>query len=107
MLPRIRRVAESVVVATCRARRGRQGHWFTMEDMVAGHRAVDRGVGVGIEAVAGFTKGIIAGARGMVFAEAESDGEKVKCSEITFGASGVGDVEESGGDGWEMVGTSE
>jgi hypothetical protein len=62
---------------------------------------------LGIESVAGFTEGIIAGAWGMVFAETESDGEKMKDSEITFGAGGVGDVKESGGDGWEMVGTSE
>ena len=78
-----------------------------MEDVVAGHRAVNRGKGIGIESVAGFAEGIIAGAWCMVLSEAKSDGEKVKNSEIAFGASGVGDVKESWGDGWEMVGTSE
>ena len=43
----------------------------------------------------------------MALAEAESGGEKVKNSEITFAAGGVGDVEESGGNGWVVVGTSE
>ena len=107
MLPRIQRVTESVVAAAVFARRGRFGHWFSVEDVVAGHRAVNRGKGIGIVAVAGFTERIIAGAWCVVFTEAESGGEKVKNGEITFAASGVGDVKESGGDGWVVVGTSE
>ena len=78
-----------------------------MEDVVAGHRAVNCGKGIGIESVAGFSEGIIAGAWCMVLSEAESGGEKVKNGEITFGASCVGDVKESRADGREMVGTSE
>ena len=78
VLPRIRRVAESVVTATSLARRGRFGHWFSVENVVAGHRAVNRGKGKGIESVAGFSQGIIAGAWCMVLSETESGGEKVK-----------------------------
>jgi len=60
VLPRIRRVTESVVAAASLARRGGFGHWFTMEDLVAGQWAVDRGKGIGIVAVAGFAEGVIA-----------------------------------------------
>ncbi len=62
VLPRIRRVTESVVAAANLARRGGFGHWFSMEDVVAGHRAINRGKEVGIVTVAGFTECIIAGA---------------------------------------------
>ena len=63
MLPRIRRVMESVVAAANLARRGGFGHWFSMEDLVAGQWAVDRGKGIGIVAVAGFAESVIAGSR--------------------------------------------
>ena len=53
---------ESVVAAANVARRGRFGHWFSMEDVVAGHRAMNRGKGIGIVTVAGFTERVIAGA---------------------------------------------
>ena len=49
VLPRIRWVTEAVVLATSLARRGRNGHWFSVENVVAGHRAMNRGKGVGIE----------------------------------------------------------
>ena len=78
-----------------------------MEDVVAGHRAVNSWKRVGVESVAGFSEGIIARAWCVALSEAESGGEKVKNDEITFGASSVGDVKESGGDGWVVVGTSE
>ncbi len=60
VLPRIRRVTESVVAAALLARRGGCGHWVSMENLVAGQWAVDRGKGIGIVAVAGFAESIIA-----------------------------------------------
>ncbi len=60
VLPRIRRVTESVVAAANLARRGGFGHWFSMEDLVAGQWAVDRGKWVGVVTVAGFAESVIA-----------------------------------------------
>ena len=84
MLPRVRGITESVVAATFRACRRRKGHGFTVEDAVAGHRAVSSGKRVGIESVAGFSEGIIARAWCMAFSEAESGGEMVENCEVTF-----------------------
>ena len=98
---------EAMVLTTSLARRGRSGHWFSVENVVAGHRAMNRGKGVGIEMVAGLTEEIIAGAWCMVLAEAVGSGEKVKDKEIGFGACGFSDVKETGGDGWDIVWASE
>ena len=106
MLPRIRRVTESVVVAASLARRGGYGHWFTMEDLVAGHWAVGRGKGIGIVAVAGFAESIIAKAWCVILSDTEGGGDEVKDCEVSFASGGVGDVKEDWGYGWVVVRTT-
>ena len=106
VLPRIRRVTESVVAAADLARRGGLGHWFSMEDLVAGQWAVDRGKGIGIVAVAGFAESIIAKAWCVIFSDTEGGGDVVKGCEVSFASGGVGDVKEDGGDGWVVVRTT-
>ena len=106
VLPRIRRVTESVVAAALLARRGGCGHWVSMENLVAGHCAVDRGKGVGIVAVAGFAESIIACAWRVVFSDAEGGGDVVKDCEVSFASGGVGNVKEGRGDGWVVVRTT-
>ena len=71
---------------------------MAVEESVAGHLSMDRGKRVGIEAVAGLTEDIVAGAGCMFLSEVGGCGNKVKNKEIVLGACGRSDVEEGGGD---------
>ena len=48
---------------------------MAVEESVAGHLSVDRGKRVGIEAVAGLTEDLVAGARCMLLAEVGGSGD--------------------------------
>jgi hypothetical protein len=80
-----------------------------MENLESRHRAIDRGNWVGIETVAGFAEGIVAGAWGLKLTKAGGSGEKVKDKEIVFGSRGCSEFKEFGSDGEGRVpfGTTE
>ena len=98
--PRIRRAMEAKAHLTRLARGGKCGYRFSVEDVVAGHWAMDRGKWVGIEVVAGLSEENIAGVLCMTLAEFIGGGDQVKDGQIGFGACCFSDVGESGGDGW-------
>ena len=96
--PRIRRATEAKACSTRLARVGRFGYRFSVEDVVTGHWAMDRGEWVGIEAVAGLSEENVASILSMTLAEVVGGGDQVKDGQIGFGACCFSDVGESGGD---------
>ena len=96
-----------MVLTTARAKGGRGGHRFTVEDVMVGHWAMDGREGVGVVRVAGRNEKVVASPWSAKLAELVGSGDKVKDREIVVGTGSVCDIWEAGGDGRVDVGASE